>query len=302
MKVAFLVERSKLPDPGFLSAIRSLPDREVSSEIVFLDSPKGLESELDRLEDQGFERALICGGDGTLGRVVQSLHQTHAPERLGLGVVALGTANDFASAAGLDADSVTEKVISALEAPLEWVDLPLMNGIPFMNAVSGGCVTLSTTDLPSGMKDYLGSFAYHLNAVLKLPQLRSHDLIFSGPDWKIERRSAAFTVANGSRIGGGLHVAPGAKLDDGKLNLLIVPEQPILSLAGLATELLKESPDLSTFDVTTRCDREIQVESPEEIQVNLDGEPRFGRSFHFRVVPQALRMAVARPEALHRQV
>lgn len=296
-KVAFLVNESKSDLGELREAIDELSKSELSehqlqSDIVAFNSDH-LKETLKRIKSEHFDRILVCGGDGTLHMIAKKAAELSPEERLPLGIIPMGTANDFANAAGFVGKDLKETISESIRAPARKVDVGSMNGHIFVNAATGGGVAKTTTDVPEPMKKAFGRFAYYLNGIAQARDIPTYHLKFQGPDWLIEENCFAFATGNGLTAGGGFRIAPNAKLDDGVLDLLIVPSQSVLALASLANTLLRDEPDLSQHDVRYLHTPFFTVEADQNIQVNLDGEPFQGNFFEFKAVPQFLDMVIS---------
>src|SRR5262249_33602597 len=96
-------------------------------------------------------------------------------------------------------------------------------------------------------------------------------------------------VGNGRQAGGGFRLCDRAKLDDGLLDVLVIPEVPLEQVLGLLGELLagqtpEDSEHLLYYQVPW-----LAVEAPDGMQFNLAGEPLQGKSFRFEVLPRQIR-------------
>lgn len=300
MKKAALVIGTKdnLNDPQLLEA---LSDQEIVFKPVPFTSISDLKSQLKILLQEEWVCAFACGGDGTLRCIVEAFSSDANSNRLPLGVIPMGTANDFARSSAFGTLGLKGGIKRSLETPPQLVDVAYANGKPFINVASGGDVTKITTDASKPFKGALGKLAYYLNALAKIPEIKSHELDFTDTTgsggWRYSGPCAAFAVANSSTAGGGLKVGPDAKIDDGLLDLLIVPSQPFLDLTAITKELLKEQPQLDDKQIIIRQTKAFSLRATEDIQINLDGEPIEGREFEFCVRKAALRMLVS-PENL----
>ncbi len=78
------------------------------------------------------------GGDGTINEVFAAAYMAGLPAECSLGILPLGTANDFAHATGIPRADLTAALQLAASASPRWIDLGLLNGKPFVNLVTGG--------------------------------------------------------------------------------------------------------------------------------------------------------------------
>lgn len=267
--------------------------------VIDYEDKSELRNILASLKSQGFEKALIGGGDGSLHCAVEEVLKLDIDQRIPLGVAPLGTANDFAHSTTPFVElGLPAALRAAAESPIEWVDVGWVNEVPFLNVVTGGDLTKATTDVSKLMKETLGKFAYFIKALTQLPNLQSYKMNFRSPGWELDVNCLGFAVANARSVGGGLKVAPTAKLNDGLLDLLIVPQLSPVELSRLAAELMKETPDLGNHHIIRRQVTDLRIDCDTEFQVNADGEPLKGCHFDFRIMPRFLQMTLPRQEAL----
>jgi len=78
------------------------------------------------------------GGDGTINEVFGTAYTVGLPAECHLGILPLGTANDFAHSMGIPLLDLTAALQLAASGSPQWIDLGLLNGKPFVNLVSGG--------------------------------------------------------------------------------------------------------------------------------------------------------------------
>src|SRR5688572_4830777 len=174
----------------------------------------------------GVETIIAAGGDGTLSEVAASMARRDeaADDLPTLGMVPLGTANDFASAASLPA-----KPLAALEllstSPAVPIDLLRIEGDDgehwCMNVASGGFGTQVTVEADDGLKKVLGGFAYLLTGMFKLGTIEPIQVRVEGPGFKWEGAMIALGIGNGRQAGGGHVLCPDALLDDGQLDVTV---------------------------------------------------------------------------------
>lgn len=234
--------------------------------------------------DEGYRTLVAGGGDGTLHEVAQALMETGIEASLAL--LPLGTANDFAHAAGIPL--VPFDALTLLERPPVSVDVGEMNGEPFVNMATGGFGSKVTASTPEELKKVLGGGAYLLTGLSRFNEIRSAWGRFSGPDFTWEGEFLAMGIGNGRQSGGGQQLCPQAQVDDGLLDLCIIPA-PEDAVGTLGTLLSGRFLGVDSVSVNARLPW-VEVEAPEEIDINLDGEPVAARHMRFSVRPGALRL------------
>lgn len=246
----------------------------------------------------GYECVVAAGGDGTLNEVVNGLMQSKAPCRLGL--LPLGTGNDFARSLGLTDD--LDFALSVLERPL-WqpCDVVSLRGTEdqryFINMSAGGASGEVSHRLTTSIKNFWGPLAYLRAALETLPSLEPYELRLTLDTGEVVTIEALnLVVANARFIAAGVPVAPQADWKDGLLDIIVfaacsTPRLAIVTASVLAgTHLTDACPEVSSYRSTT-----LEVESVPDMPFNVDGELLTPQSVSFEVVPQALEIATPQP-------
>jgi len=243
----------------------------------------------------GVDTVIAGGGDGTLSEVATTL--AHRDEPAGalptLGLVPLGTANDFASAAGIDTDpTVTLRCVAESPAvPLDLMRIQANDAIHWCaNVASGGFGTQVTVETDEGLKDLLGGLAYLVTGLARAGRIDPVHARVAGPGFEWEGEFIALGVGNGRQAGGGHVLCPHACIDDGLLELTVVPPlrgEMVATLGKLVSGGRRAA--LEHLATTARLPW-LEIEAPEPLTLNLDGEPVQARRFHIECVPARLRM------------
>lgn len=244
----------------------------------------------------GAGTVIAGGGDGTLGEVVQALavQDAAAAALPALGLLPLGTANDFAVAAGLP-QAPQEALPLAATAPAVPVDLLRIEADGDIhwcaNLASGGFGTEVTVETDEGLKRLLGGLAYLVTGIARLGRIEPVKVRLHGPGFEWEGGLIALGIGNGRQAGGGRELCPEARVDDGLLELTVIPELSGELAATLGT-LVKDGQRaaLERSAVRARLAR-VEVEAGDGLlTLNLDGEPVQSRHFRVECVPGRLRM------------
>ncbi|MEX0819592.1 MAG: diacylglycerol kinase family protein, partial [Pirellulaceae bacterium] len=196
---------------------------------------ESVEDQVQRAVAEGFERIVVAGGDGTLNHVVNGLAADLG--RIELGLIPLGTGNDFARSLPLPLDRLDAAVAIALGEQVRSVDLlRITNGRSFyaVNAASGGMAGKIAADVLEVDKARWGSFAYWMTALSELADMRASDLRLEIDGQRHNFQVYGVVIANGRYVGGGFPIAPKATLTDGKLTIVLIPVLPSLELLSTA--------------------------------------------------------------------
>jgi lipid kinase YegS len=221
------------------------------------------------------------GGDGTINEVFAAAYAAGLPAGCSLGILPLGTANDFAHAAGVPLQDPKGALQLAASAAPRWIDIGLLNNRPFVNLVSGGFGSRVTVETDPELKKRLGGFAYVLTGISRFAELSANAGRFRAENFSWEGRFVAVAIGNGRQAGGGVPLCPDALIDDGMLDLMILPELDRSARLDAFARLLRDGAGSIRADVVTARSAWIEYESEEELNVNLDGEPTLSK--HFRI-------------------
>ncbi len=265
------------------------------------------EGDATRYAAEAVETARVVvagGGDGTVREVAAGLAgpvagaragRADGPPRAALAILPLGTANDFATAAGVPLNDIEAALRLALEGTAAPADVVRCGEHVYVNVATAGPATRITVETPDGLKRVLGGLSYALTGVVATATdskaLQPQAAHVRGPDFEWTGSLLALAVGNGRQAGGGVALCPEARIDDGLLDVRVVPEG---SGAGamLLESLLKgreTALDRASFEHLVPW---VEVETEEPLPVNLDGEPIEGTSFRFEVDHEAIRVVV----------
>lgn len=238
----------------------------------------------------GIRHLIAAGGDGTLHHVAAGIMSLgESAGTMSLGVLPLGTANDFARSAGL-ADDIKEALITALSAPAVAVDLAEVNGDALINVATGGFGAKVTAETPDNLKNRLGKAAYVLTGMFKAFNLGTEEVTLSGPDMHWHGEVYAIIVGNGRQAGGGIELCPNAAINDGLLDVTILPKEDNTSWTQLLDAYIGSG--WAGFKEHTLNWQlpSLSIKTATPLHFNLDGEAIQDSNFEFRVHPRALHM------------
>lgn len=232
----------------------------------------------------GYPTLIAGGGDGTLRDIAEAM--ALAETQASLALLPLGTANDFASAAGVPL--LPGEALALLDTPPRPIDLGEVDGQLFLNMATGGFGSKITANTSEDLKKLLGGAAYFLTGLTRFSEVHSAFGRFRGPGFSWEGDFLALGIGNGRQAGGGHVLCPQARVDDGLLDICIVPASADL-VGTLGTLLSGGILGLESVSVSARLPW-IEVDVVEGLDINLDGEPLEGRHLRFAARPAALRM------------
>jgi lipid kinase YegS len=234
---------------------------------------------------------VAAGGDGTLNEVVHGLMGLSQDARPALGIVPLGTANDFAISCGIPRDPAKALAL-CVRGEGTLIDVGKANDRWFVNAASSGFGAEITATTSPELKRLLGPAAYAvMGAILAINLHHFHGKLVV-PGREITGSAPVAIVGNGRQTGGGIQVAPRACIDDGLLDVLVVRQISATALLAAARELQQLPSDgeyISYWQTPW-----LEVHTEEAIPVNLDGEPLRFSSVRYKAVPKAIQLIVPR--------
>lgn len=217
---------------------------------------------------RNFDLIVAVGGDGTLNEVVSGVSVFESRPKIGL--IPMGTTNDFARAVHIPRD-INKAVDIIIEGSSIPVDVGLMNDRHFINIAGGGRLTELTYEVPSKLKTMLGQMAYYLKGIEMIPSIRSSKVRIEYDGQVFDDHAMMFLIGLTNSVGGFEKLAPDASINDGKFTLLILKELNMAEFIRVASLALRGE-HLSDPHVIYAKASEISVTSDERVLLNLDGE------------------------------
>lgn len=239
----------------------------------------------------GSDLVVAAGGDGTLNEVVNGVARMRRQPRIG--IVPIGTANDFAAGLGLPTDMDEAFAVALRGRPIA-VDVGCVNGRYFVNVSTGGFGAEATEATSPETKRFLGPFAYLVTGVREFVELHTVSARFVA-DGRVfyAGEFLLFAVGNGRRTGGGSVLTPRARLDDGRLDLLVIPAMPRLEFLALLPEV-RAGTHIDHPGVLYTQTTSITVGAARPLSVNADGEPLHARRLRYSLLPRPITVMAPR--------
>jgi diacylglycerol kinase (ATP) len=234
----------------------------------------------------GADGLVAVGGDGLVNMALQVVAGTAVP----LGVVPAGTGNDIARALGLDLDNPLGAVDLVTGGATRPVDLARANGRWFGGVLGSGFDSM-VNERANRMSWPSGRSRYNLAIVAELRTFRPvpYTLELDGEAWETEAMLVA--VGNGPSYGGGMRVCPGARLDDGLLDITVLG--PISKPEFLRVfPTVYKGTHVRHRAVTVRQAREVVLTSP-GVTAYADGERVSELPVRCHAVPDAVHVFTA---------
>ena len=249
--------------------------------------------------EEGCDIVIAMGGDGTVHEVVNGLMQVPADKRPMMGIVPIGSGNDFAYAMGITEDPAHALANALKGEKVQVVDIGLLsdeNGRTeyFDNTIGIGfdaVVTIRSHKLP-----IVKGFLMYLTAVIQTIILNHNPakMQIETESKKWEQDVIMLTLCNGPREGGGFMLSPKSKNDDGIMEFLTVNKISRATMFRLVPEFLKGT-HMRFKQIQMGEFKTFSLSSDLPLYIHADGEiyTSFGSNLHkasFEILPQALRV------------
>lgn len=230
-------------------------------------------------EAPGAGRMVAVGGDGTVNRVGKGLIRSRA--RCALGVIPLGTGNDFARALGMPADTgdALQIVLRAEPSPSDygtvtWQDRKGAGDSYFLNVCGAGFDAAVARDVKR-FAAAPGFSRYVASALVRLPRWkgpRARVLDHTSSKVVLEGPLFLACAGNGATSGGGFRLTPNARIDDELLEACVVRDIPVLRALRLLPAALtgrhvsaREVRMIETADLSIACDTGLPLQADGEV-------------------------------------
>lgn len=250
--------------------------------------------------EAGYERVIALGGDGTVHEVVNGLMQVPAEKRPILGVVPVGSGNDFAHAIGIPTDpaEALQVALNADPKPVDIVHVQSPDGEIdeyFDNTLGIGFDTIVT--IRSHQLPLLRGFLMYLAAVLQTIALNHQGVYYrlETDNGLLELNGLMVVACNGGREGGGFLLSPEFSLTDGKLDIIAVEKVSRLMMLRLLPEFIRGT-HLGFKQVHFTRTSRLTITASAPLYIHADGEILAGfgsniRTLTFEILPGALQVA-----------
>lgn len=244
--------------------------------------------------EAGADLVLAVGGDGTVNEVARGLLGTD----VALGIVPVGSGNGLARALGIPREP--EAALAALEAGVRRrMDVGLLNGLPFLNVAGVGFDAAVSEAFHHNRRrgGQRGLLGYLGRSLAEIRSYRASPLRLEAGGETVGLTPFVVTFANGPQYGSGAVINPGGRLDDGRLEVVVFADGPLLSLLAAAPRLFFGGLERSArYRRIPAAHATITADAPLPVHRDGDPEPRATR-VEVALQPRALAVVVPRPAA-----
>ena len=238
----------------------------------------------------GSKRILVAGGDGSVHEAANGIMRAQRGAQLG--VIPVGTGNDFAKACAipLDWEQATQLLTERLTAntPLRCIDMGRMNERYFVNGAGIG-LDAKVTRIARSYSWPIGDLVYLL-AIFRCMRddIATPDMTLLADDFEYSGPITLASVSNGAWIGGMFHIAPMADNSDGRFELMIADPVSRPRILALLPRLMRgrhvDEPEIRHVSV-----RHLRIDARAPLEAHLDGEMQDPAAhFEIEILPAAL--------------
>lgn len=287
-KIAFIInpisgtiKKKQLPE-----LIQSDLDKDLfEPEIVFTEY-RGHGTELaHRFVAEGYDVVVAVGGDGTVNEIAKALVHTNTT----LAIIPIGSGNGLARHLGLPMQA--QKAVQALNhSESIQIDYGKVNGKPFFCTCGTGFDAYVSMEFAKGQKR--GVIKYVEKMITGYFSYKPQNCHLIGDGIDLKSKAFVMTFANAAQWGNNAYIAPQASVQDGKMDISIMSNFPVIAIPSIALQLFTKTIDKDFFVSTLRA-REVTLYRDEEGPFHYDGEPcQEGKEIKVEVVPDGLRVFV----------
>lgn len=286
------------PNAGTAPQAACLKERIMNSQVMSIYEPVSAEDARSKVAimcSRGTRFVVAAGGDGTVNSVLNGLSE--APSDVVMGVLPLGTANDWCASLAIpnDLDLAWEVLQNGRDERIDIIELETKSKyLRFANIATGGNSHRVTESITPEMKKRWGALCYIRGAIGIINELDDFKATLSFDDSPNETFSVwNLLIANGRTSAGQVEVAPRARLDDGLLDVVIIQSGTLVNLADLSARYLF-SDYVDSEQVIYRQARRVTLDSTPPMMFSIDGDLVDDHPISFRCIPAALNVVVGK--------
>jgi YegS/Rv2252/BmrU family lipid kinase len=232
--------------------------------------------------EDGYERVIAVGGDGTANEVANGLVDTD----VALGLFPIGMGNDFARALGYPRKRQQLGAFLA-SARTRRIDVGDVNGRVFLNAAGVGIDGHVAERVLASSRVVGPTLGYLVGSIVSIATYRPREMRVRIDGTTRAGKHLIVVAANGTHFGSGMRVAPDAKLDDGLLDIVVGGDLGVWpSLVALAKLYRGTHVDGRTIFAFRAAELDVEFDHPQPMEA--DGEASRASAIAIRVKPRAL--------------
>lgn len=274
-KISFIINSKKLKRCNNIDKINEKISGKFTTEILYTEKPTDGINKAKQATENGADYVIAVGGDGTINEVANGILKSNSEKKPIMGILPCGTGDDFVKTLKI------RELTKALENPkIEKIDVLQVKynnnnkqEIRYSLNITDIGISALTVKFINGSKKRLGSTLTFFAATLRAFLTYKHKkFIVTGDNFKYKTLITIVSVANGKFFGGGMGIAPEAKINDGIIDITLIGNVKI-------TEFIKYFPKLRKCqkinhpNVYYHKTKKITVQHPKNIAfIEGDGE------------------------------
>ena len=242
------------------------------------------------LEEDKYERIVVCGGDGTLNEVITGMLQTDKSFKIGY--IPSGTLNEWSSGLHISRNikQAAEDIVNGTETEL---DLGMFGDKYFCYTASFGAFTAASYSAPQDIKNVLGQAAYFFEGVKSLGSIKPIHMKLEADGRIIDGNFLFGAVSNSMSVGGVVKFNEAlVKLNDGLFEVMLIHNPAnIVQFQSIVDGILRQ--ELTRDGIEFFHAKELVIREAQEVDWTLDGEYSEGLDpIEIKILPRALRLIV----------
>lgn len=238
--------------------------------------------------DDTYDHLLLAGGDGTIDIIINTMKRLNID--LPVGILPVGTANDFAHSLGLSFD-IKKALENIINSKPKAFDIGKINDKYFINVASSGMFTDVSQKINPDFKNYMGKVAYYITGIEQALHLRAFNIKVKSEELEYKGNMYLMLVFNG-KTAGNLNLAYKAQLDDGYLDVIIFKDMPIPKSIPIFINVLRGEhlEKLNEDDILYFKTKKIHIECMDELVTDIDGEKGPDFPLHIKCIEGGIKI------------
>ena len=245
-----------------------------------------LDKAFDEMQVSNYRLIIAAGGDGTINVCVNAMIKKGID--LPLAIFPAGTANDFAYYFDIP-DRIEDMVDVAMGNHFTYADVGVCNERYFINVAALGSLVDVSQKTDPNLKNTLGVLSYYMKGASEIVNLKPLPVTLTTPEKVYHEKMLFMVVMNGKSAGGFKHISPDAEINDGKLNVYLFKNMPLIELGPLFFDVL-QGRHAQSRKVLTFTTNDLLIESPVDISTDVDGEHGEKLPLQFHVLHNKLKI------------
>lgn len=242
-------------------------------DLVITDKPQvGIQVARQAALD-GYDAVIAAGGDGTISEIVNGLMQASSAEpTVPLGIIPIGSANDFSKMVNLPDDIIgaVQVIAAGYTRAIDVGEIQLPDRVHYFNNNSAVAMEPMITLEHIKIKRISGELRYYVALLKGIIKLKAWQMRLTWDDGRYEGPTYLLSLCNSPRTGGFM-MAPGALVDDGRFDFVLAPEVSKATVVAILLRLLK-GVHVAHPQVTFKRTSRLTIESQPGTPLHADGE------------------------------